>query len=156
MSSSGRQIFRNALLAESAINIASLFPIILSPESVLSYLVRGPSQITPATKTLTQWFGCVIVMSTAPLLYSYPEPTLGQSAGEVTARRQAAYMTLGAGELALGALTAASYLTGDSGMTDQALLTATGMLAAFGGMRAFFLFMKPAWMEATQSSIKKA
>lgn len=54
MSSSGPGLFRTALLVESAANIGSIIPMITNPESVLSYLVKGPAQITPAAKTLTQ------------------------------------------------------------------------------------------------------
>jgi len=55
MSFNGVQTFRNALLVESAANIGSLIPLFMFPETVLSYLVKGPNQITPATKSLAQW-----------------------------------------------------------------------------------------------------
>ena len=56
MSINGVRLFRYALLAESAVNIASVIPMLLAPETFLSFLVKGPNQITPATKSLTQWF----------------------------------------------------------------------------------------------------
>ena len=148
MSLNGPSIFRSALLFESAANIGSIFPMILAPETSLSYLVKGPSQITPATKSLMQWVGGLLVLATAPLLLSHPEPSSGQTAGEVTARRRLTYMVMGAAEATLGLVTASQYLMGDSGITDQALLTATGMMAGFMGVRAFFLFVNPQWMEA--------
>lgn len=64
-------------------------------------------------------------------------------------------MTLGAGEAALGTLMAVQYLSGDSGMTDTALLAAMGVMGGGLGMRVFFLFVKPGWMDA-QENAKKA
>ena len=101
-----------------------------------------------------QWFGGVIVMATAPLLLSYRGPGPGETASQVTARRRITYFTLGAGEVALGALTLSQYLAGNSGLSDTTLLVATGMMGTFLGMRGFFLFVKPAWMEL-QETCKK-
>ena len=131
MSLNDNRIFRSALLIESAINVSSMFPLILNPDYCLSFLVRGPSQITPATTSLMQWFGGMIVLATAPLLLSYPEPGSGESASVVTARRRITYMMMGTGEAALGLLTASQYMSGNSGLTDQALLTATAMMGTF-------------------------
>lgn len=154
MTSNSNSIFRSALLVESAVNIASMFPMILNPEQPLSFLVQGPSQITPATKSLMQWFGGIIALATAPLLLSYPEPGPGQSASVVTARRRLTYAMMGVTEAALGLLTASQYLSGNSGMTNQALLTATGMMGTFLSMRVFFLYVRPELMAAKDSSKK--
>ena len=152
MSLNGNRVFKNALLFESAANIGSIFGFILLPEFSLSCLVDGPSQITPAGKSLMQWFGAVIVVATAPLLLSYPEA--GQSASVVIARRRLTYQIMGAAEIALGLLAASQYVMGGSGLSDTTLLLGTGFMGAFIGMRAFFLYVKPQWMEAEDSSKK--
>jgi hypothetical protein len=154
MSSTGNRIFRSTLLIESAANISAIFPMVLYPEYVLSWLVRGPAQITPAAKSLTQLFGGILVLATAPLLLSYPEPASGESASNVTARRRLSYLAMGATEATLGLVTLSQYLAGDSGMTDQALLTATATMVTFIGMRAFFLLAKPEFMEAQEITKK--
>ena len=155
MASTGSRIFRSALLIESAANISSIVPMILYPDYVLSWLVKGPAQITPAAKTLTQWFGGIIVLATAPLLLSYPEASSGESASSVTARRRLAYTSLASAEVALGALSLLQYLTGDSGMTDSALLSTMGLMGSIISMRAFFLFARPQLMQA-QEGLKKS
>ena len=93
-------------------------------------------------------------MTTVPLLLSYPNAGQGGSAEAVTARRRITYTMFGVAEAVLGLTTAAQYVMGDSGMTDQALLTATGMMATFMSMRVFFLFVKPEFMEARESTRK--
>jgi hypothetical protein len=155
MASSSNRVFRLALLTESAANISTIVPMILYPDYVLSWLVKGPAQITPAAKTLTQWFGGLIVLATAPLLLSYPEPSSGESASSVTARRRLTYTSLALSEATLGALSLFQYLTGDSGMTDVALLSTMGMMGSIIGMRAFFLFARPQLMQA-QDGLKKS
>lgn len=154
MSSTGNRIFRSALLTEAVANISTIVPLGLYPDYVLSWLVRGPAQITPAAKSLTQWMGAFIVLATAPLLLSYPDPAPGESASTVTARRRLTYITIAASEATLGLVTLSQYLAGDSGMTDQALLAATGMMVGFISMRAFFLFAKPEFMEAQETAKK--
>lgn len=155
MSYSGNRIFRSALLIESAANISSIFPMLINPEYTLSWVVRGPAQITPAAKALTQWIAAFLVIATVPLLLSYPESGSGESASNVTARRRLTYTLMGAGEAALGLVTLSQYMAGDSGLTDQALLTATGMMGVFGAMRLFFLYGRPQWMEG-QAELKKS
>jgi len=56
MSFNGVRLFRYALLGESALNIASLLPMWLYPEGVATLLFKSPEQITPAAKSLIQWF----------------------------------------------------------------------------------------------------
>ena len=132
-----------------------MIPMLINPEYTLSWLVRGPAQVTPAAKSLTQWVAASLVIATAPLLLSYPEPGSGESASSVTARRRLTYTLMGTGEAALGLVTLSQYLAGDSGMTEQALLTATGMMGVFGAMRLFVLYGRPQWMEA-EEGIKKS
>ena len=139
----GHRIFRGALLGESAVNIGSMIPMILAPEAALSYLVKGPSQITPATKTMMQWFGGLIVLATAPLLLSYPNPSSDDDKAErerVVARRRLTYQSMAAAEAALGTITAVQYLTGSApGLTDSALLVATAAMGGFMAFRSFVL-----------------
>ena len=99
-----------------------------------------------------QWFGAVMVVATAPLLLSYPEK--GQSTSVVTARRRLTYQIMGASEVALGLLATSQYLIGDSGLSDRTLLMGTGFMGACIGMRFFFLYVRPQWMEPEDSSKK--
>lgn len=55
MSFNGVRSFRYALLFEISANIPGIIACVFFPEQTLSYLVKGPNQITPATKSLTQW-----------------------------------------------------------------------------------------------------
>ncbi|KAI7112219.1 hypothetical protein KC343_g16694 [Hortaea werneckii] len=156
MAFNGTRIFRYALLGEAAINIAGAIPIILNPDSMLKLLVRGPTMINPATRTLTQWFGGLTLALTVPILLSYPNPHPSRgSSSEVMARRRTTYLTLGAGELALGTIMAAQYILGDSGLTDNALLAGMGMMGGIAAMRGFFLYVRPSWM-AAQGNAEKA
>ncbi|KAI6844699.1 hypothetical protein KC327_g3834 [Hortaea werneckii] len=156
MAFNGTRLFRYALLGEAAINIASAIPIILNPDSILKLLVRGPTMINPATRTLTQWFGGLTLALTVPILLSYPNPHASRgSSSDVMARRRTTYLTLGAGELALGTIMAAQYLLGDSGLTDGALLGGMGTMGGIAAMRGFFLYVRPSWM-AAQGNAEKA
>ncbi|KAI6973750.1 hypothetical protein KC332_g4718 [Hortaea werneckii] len=156
MAFNGTRLFRYALLGEAAINIASAIPIILNPDNILKLLVRGPTMINPATRTLTQWFGGLTLALTVPILLSYPNPHASRgSSSDVMARRRTTYLTLGAGELALGTIMAAQYLLGDSGLTDGALLGGMGTMGGIAAMRGFFLYVRPSWM-AAQGNAEKA
>jgi len=156
MTFNGTRLFRYALIGEAAINIASAIPIILNPDSILKLLVRGPTMINPGTRTLTQWFGGLTLALTVPILLSYPNPHASRgSSSDVMARRRTTYLTLGAGELALGTIMAAQYLLGDSGLTDGALLGGMGTMGGIAAMRGFFLYVRPSWM-AAQGNAEKA
>ncbi|KAK4540513.1 hypothetical protein LTR36_009151 [Oleoguttula mirabilis] len=155
MSFNGVRLFRYAVLGEIALNLASIAPMLLLPETVLSYIVKGPNQITPATKSLTQWFGAVVIALTVPLALSYPNPRPSQG-GEphIPHWRRLTYMVLGAGEAALGTVMAAQYLSGDSGLTDAVLIGGTGTMGVLCAMRGFFLFVRPSWMDAQMNARK--
>jgi hypothetical protein len=144
----GVRLFRYALLAESAINIASGIPIILAPEFALSFLLEGPAQITPATKALAQWFGAITLGLTVPLLLSVPHVP------RAAAGRRMAYTTLGACEATLGAVMMMQWFAGDTGIKMEALATGALAMGSFLGMRGFFLFVRPGWMEG-QENVKK-
>ena len=100
-------------------------------------------------------FGGFVVALTVPLLMSYPNPRPSQDGHkETTAFRKLTYITLGAGEVALGTLVAFQYFNGDSGLTENALLFGMGNMGAFLGIRALFLFARPGWMEAQENAKK--
>jgi len=145
----GTRIFRTALLVESAANLGSMIQIFFTPESFLANLVKDSSQVTPATISLTQWIGTIIVPLTVPLLLSYPN---GKDAATF---RKLTYTILGAGETSLGIAAAIQYLKGGSGMADNALLGTMAMMGAFLSVRLFVLFVKPECMEV-QEDAKKA
>ncbi|KAK5121726.1 hypothetical protein LTR85_004601 [Meristemomyces frigidus] len=155
MSFNGVRLFRYALLGEIAANLTGIVPMLFAPETVLSYLATGPNQITPATKSLTQWFAAVVVALTIPLAVSYPNPRPSQG-GEphIPHWRRLTYMLLGAGEAALGTVMAAQYLSGDSGLTDTVLIGGMGTMGALCAMRGFFLFVRPNWMDAQENARK--
>lgn len=155
MTTNGPRMFRSALLIEAAANIGTIIPLILVPKTCLSPLVESPSQITPAALALTQWLGAIIVVPTVPLLIAHADPTASQPPSLVTARRRMTYLLLGAGEIALGSLTAGQYLLGDSGISDTALLVATGMMFSLASWRSYCLFVKPEWVEA-QSAVGRS
>ncbi|KAK5165481.1 uncharacterized protein LTR77_009010 [Saxophila tyrrhenica] len=136
-------LFRAALLFESAANLASVFPMLLAPETTLSYLVATPSQITSATLTLTQWLAGLITLATAPLLLSYPETG---SPAAVVARRRLTYQIMGISEVALVGIMLGQWVVGGSGMRDGALLVAIAALTGFAGVRGWFLFGRPGLM----------
>ena len=155
LSLNGHQIYRGLLLLESTANIAATITMIFEPERTLSMILRGPSQITPAIKTMEQWIGGILVVIAVPLILSYPERSgPDHDAAQVIARRRLTYQMLGAGEVALALLTASQYLRGDSGMTNQALLIGTGMCGFAASMRAFFLYVRPEWMQPQEQSEK--
>ena len=56
MSFNGARLFRYALLFEMSANFGGIIPCLFAPELALSYLVKGPSQITPAALSMTQWY----------------------------------------------------------------------------------------------------
>ncbi|KAF2162406.1 hypothetical protein M409DRAFT_27031 [Zasmidium cellare ATCC 36951] len=74
MSSLGLTPFKSALAFEIFANVVSLPSLLLNPDSALSLLVANPAQITPATRSLTQWFGGVVAFVTVPLILSWSEP----------------------------------------------------------------------------------
>lgn len=51
----GHRAFRAALLAESALNLSSMIPMLFAPNLVLPYIVSSPAQITPLSRSLVQW-----------------------------------------------------------------------------------------------------
>ncbi|KAK5132314.1 hypothetical protein LTR08_009222 [Meristemomyces frigidus] len=150
MSFNGVRLFRYAILGEMAANLGAIAPMLLAPETVLSFIVKGPNQITPATKSLAQWVGAVIIALTVPLAFSYPNPK--PEAG--VPMRRLTYTLLGAGEAALGTVMAAQFMAGDSGITDGFLIGGTGVMGALCAMRGFFLFVRPNWMEAQGNARK--
>lgn len=64
--------FKAALTFESLANIVSLPSLLLDPNTVLDLLTTSPTQRTTAARSLTQWFGGVMVF-TVPLIVSWVE-----------------------------------------------------------------------------------
>ncbi|KAI5362803.1 hypothetical protein Slin15195_G101840 [Septoria linicola] len=154
MASLGLTPFKTAVALEIAGNLASLPALLLNPDYALSFLVTGPSQITPATRTLAQWFGGLVAGLTIPLLLSYPTPASGPAGDAQRGFRRATYIALAGPEVAFVALMAAAYLKGaDVGITLKALLGGAANLSALVVMRAVFLFWKPHLLD--EKSVKK-
>ncbi|WPH04513.1 Hypothetical protein R9X50_00740500 [Acrodontium crateriforme] len=152
MSSTGHSIYRAALVLEMIGNLGSVPSWILDQETALRFLVRGPSGITPVSKSFAQWFGGIVFALTIPLIMAFP------SSGDrqvVIARRQLTYWTLGAGEFALGGLMAMQYLDGDSGLSEDLLVKGMMTMAGLMVMRLFFLFVKPEWMDPAATQVKE-
>lgn len=119
-------LFQTALLLETAANISSLIPMILTPSHTLTYIVKqDTNQITPLAQTLTQWLGGIVVLATAPLLLSYSEQG---DAKEVRARRRLTYSIMGISEVVLGGVMLAQYSSGKSGLMDRVLVLGTGAM----------------------------
>jgi hypothetical protein len=140
--------FRTAVTLEILANLSSIPPLLFYPDYALSFLVTGPSQITPATRTLARYIGGFVAALTVPLVLSLPQPAQGPAGEAQRGTRRTAYLTLGAGELAMGGLMAWAYATGaDSGMTDLALLGGAVNLGALLVVRGVFLYWKPELLE---------
>ncbi|KAK5112636.1 hypothetical protein LTR62_003951 [Meristemomyces frigidus] len=121
MSSSGPRLFRSALLFEITANSIGFLPAIFAPETVLSFLLKSPAMMTPATKSLMQWFGVLIATGfTLPLILCYPQP--GSANVDIVAWRRLTYLMFGAGEMGLGAMMLVHWMQGDSGLSENALL----------------------------------
>lgn len=148
MSTKQNHLFRALLLAESALNIASMIPLIASPETNLAYIVKNTAQMTELANSLMQVWNVVLVLSTVPLLVAYPEPTGNQPSSVVIARRRLAYLTLGGGELILAVVLAREFMAGNSGFNDTFLIGGATMMTALVGFRAFFLYIRPDFMGA--------
>lgn len=145
----GVRLFRYALITEATMNLASAVPMILNPDYMLSFMVKGPAQITPFTRTMTQWLGGIVIGMTVPLVLSIPHVP------RAPAGRRMTYTMLGACEVGLSAVMAMQYFQGaDSGLKPQALVSAMGIFGAILLERVFFLFVRPTWMEG-QDNAKK-
>jgi hypothetical protein len=148
MAMNGVRMFRYALLAEAGLNLSSVFPMLIDPSYILSWLVKSPEHITPAACSLVQWCGCIVAGITVPLLLSVPHTP------EAPTIRKVTYQMYAAAELALGAAMAVQYLNGDSGLKSEALWTSVTTMGALVAVRAYFLVVKPGYMEG-QANAKK-
>ncbi|KAK5696569.1 hypothetical protein LTR97_007872 [Elasticomyces elasticus] len=174
MSFNGVRLFRYALLFEMGANMGGIIPCLFAPELALSFLVKGPSQITPAATSMMQWFGTLFLTGfTLPLALCYPNPVPSQGGNsEVVAWRRLTCKSLdvldtkrlltnftdilfAAGEAGLGTMMLIQWMQGNSGMNDTSLLVGAMAMGAFLGMRAFFLYVRPSWMEG-QANARKA
>ncbi|KAK3617733.1 hypothetical protein LTR56_012759 [Elasticomyces elasticus] len=157
MSFNGVRVFRYALLFEMGANMGGIIPCLFAPEMALSFMVKGPSQITPAAVSMMQWFGTLFLTGfTLPLALCYPNPVPSQGGNsEVVAWRRLTYILFAAGEAGLGTMMLIQWMQGNSGMSDTSLLVGAMAMGAFLGMRAFFLYVRPSWMEG-QANARKA
>ena len=152
----GHGFFRVALIVESIANLGMLPAFVLNPDQALSQIVANPLQVTPATRTLTAWFGGMLAALTVPLLLSFPNPAPGNAGQVQVGFRRATYMTWGAAEFIVGAIMVSQYFsTGDTGMTDEQMRMVIGNLVPFTILRVFVLAVKPHWMEGSSTSEKK-
>ncbi|KAK3072187.1 hypothetical protein LTR53_007294 [Teratosphaeriaceae sp. CCFEE 6253] len=169
MSFNGVRLFRYALIFEMSANMIGIIPLLFAPETALSLLVKGPNQITPATKSLMQWhvptfltdpeFGVIFLTAfTLPLALCYPNPAPSRSktggGDQIVAWRRLTYILFGAGEAGLGTMMMIQWMQGDSGLTDVALLGGAATMGAFLGLRGFFLYARPSWMEGPANARK--
>lgn len=122
-------------------NVASAIPMILNPDYMLSFMVKGSAHITPSTRSLTQWMGGLVLGMTVPLVLSIPYHPAN------TTSRRTIYTIFGACEVGLSAVMAMQCLHGDSGLEPQALITAIGIFVGILLGRAFCLFVRPECME---------
>jgi len=121
-------------------------------------------------------FGAIILTAfTLPLALCYPNPVPSQGGtSEIVAWRRLTCTFLppnplgphfthhlpqqdiffAAGEAGIGTTMLYQYMAGNSGMSDRALLVGAATMGLFLGMRAFFLYARPSWMEA-QGNAKK-
>ena len=148
MAMNGVRMFRCILLAEAGLNLASVVPMFIEPDYVLSWLVESPEHITPAACALTQWCGCIVAGLTVPLILSVPHTA------EAPTLRKLTYKMYAAAEMALAAAMAMQYLNGDSGLKSEALRTSMTTMGALVAVRAYFLLVRPGYMEG-QANAKK-
>ncbi|KAK4954284.1 hypothetical protein LTR10_007714 [Elasticomyces elasticus] len=90
MSFNGVRLFRYALLFEMGANMGGIIPCLFAPDMALSFMVKGPSQITPAAVSMMQWFGTLFLTGfTLPLALCYPNPVPSQGGNsEIVAWRR--------------------------------------------------------------------
>jgi hypothetical protein len=149
MAMNGVRMFRYALIGEATINLASVVPMLIDPSYILSWLVESPEHITPAACALVQWCGCIVAGLTVPLILAVPHST------DAPAIRKATYQMYAAAEMALATAMGMQYLRGNSGLKTEALWSSMTTMAALVVMRAYFLVVKPSYMEG-QANAKKA
>ncbi|KAH9827966.1 hypothetical protein Tdes44962_MAKER09558 [Teratosphaeria destructans] len=155
MSTNGTRLFRSAVLAEIAANTLSLPLMLLYPDRYLRLFVQNPSHINPVSKAVTQWLGGLVLLITLQLAFCYPNPRPSQGGTrDVVPYRRLTYLTLGAGELILSTILGVQYLLGTSGLKPNALLAGVGTLSGIAGVRAWFLYARPSWMEAQENARK--
>ena len=148
MAVNGVRMFRYALITEATINLASVFPMLVDPGYILSWLVESPEHITPAACSLVQWVACIVAGLTVPLILAVPHTP------EAPVIRKVTYQMYAAAEMALGTAIGLQYLKGDSGLKAEALWSSMTTMAALVAVRVYFLVIKPSYMEG-QANAKK-
>lgn len=140
MATTGVRSFRYALIAEATLNLASVFPMLIDPSYIVSWLVESPEHITPAACSLAQWCGCIVAGLTVPLILAIPHTP------EAPVIRKLTYQMYAAAEAALAAAMGMQYLSGDSGLTKEALWSSMTTMAALVAVRAYFLYNRADYM----------
>ena len=148
MAVNGVRMFRYALIAEATVNLASVFPMLVDPGYILSWLVETPEHITPAACSLVQWVGCVVAGLTVPLILAVPHTP------EAPIIRKVTYQMYAAAEMALGTAIGMQYLKGDSGLKTEALWSSMTTMAALVAVRVYFLVINPATWRARRTRRK--
>ena len=148
MAVNGARSFRYALIAEATVNLASVFPMLVDPGYILSWLVESPEHITPAACSLVQWVACIVAGLTVPLILAIPHTP------DAPVIRKVTYQMYAAAEMALGTAIGLQYLKGDSGLKTEALWSSMTTMAALVAVRVYFLVINPGYMEG-QANAKK-
>ena len=136
-------VVRKAFLIESILNLFSI-PLITNTRTVLSYALRNPAHINPASIFFSRLFGGLIVGGlTSALWAGLPNTITGIES------RKIVYITLGMGEVLLIPIIALEAMKG--GGADAAL-TVRGCLATIACLlppllwRGYVLFVRPEMM----------
>jgi hypothetical protein len=146
----GTDFFRNGLLIESAANIGGGLAMIMFPKTLLSWMTKPATLVSPLSINLMQWVGGVVLALTTPLLLAYPNTVAG------ILSRPTCYWTLGAGEVALVPIMLWQYLSGESAFDDKSLLLGAAALGGTLAYRTFVLSTKPEWVGIVKGSEKSA
>jgi len=135
---------------ESLANITGGIGMLLFPNSVLYWMTKTSTPITPLHLELVQWLGGVVLALTTPLLLAYPNTIAG------IINRSTCYWTLGAGEAALVPIMAWQLMSGQSSFSDNSLIGGIAVLGGTLAYRAFVLNMKPEWVGIVKGAEKSA
>ncbi|WVW79491.1 hypothetical protein I302_101460 [Kwoniella bestiolae CBS 10118] len=136
MSDPSGPIVRKAFLLEALLNLFSL-PLITHTSTVLSYILKHPSQINPSSILFARLFGGIIIGGlTTALLYG---------ARHIPSRR-AVYWTLGMGEVLLIPLLALEGSKVNGALSRKVAWGSIGMLAPPLVWRVFVLYVRPDWI----------
>jgi len=130
---------RKAFLAEATANLASI-PLITNTSSVLSFILKNPSDINPSTILFTRLFGGIVVGGlTSALLAGYSNTRNGIES------RRVVYLMLGVGEALLIPVLVNEMLKDgrDAAITKKVAGSVIGMLLPPLLWRLYVLVVRP-------------